>query len=213
MQLTHYGANQAMIDSTLNKTTPGDVFDDLVVTHFGYCFGSLDYAREYSRNHNRVLSYVTTETLDVPEDCIQRREYIEISPKDPGVDTTFTIKAFDPICSNWKEVVLGIWGDIENYNRRGTGIGIFDGSVQVSEAMVGFLGNTHWEIGTITHADYRGQGLSSLASYHLIKKLIKEGVAPSWSCNENNPASYKVAEKIGFRNHRKYNVYVIKPDR
>jgi predicted GNAT family acetyltransferase len=211
MDFKNFGPNQAMIDSTLNGTTPGEVFDDLIVTNFGFSFGSLEHARAYSCERKRTLSLITTELLEIPERCIKRRDYLDVQPISPNVETPYTIGPFDPEKSNWQDVVKGIWGSFENYREHGCGIGIFDGPLQVSEAMVGFLGNMHWEIGTVTHKDYRGKGLSSLASFHLIKKLVDDGIAPSWSCNEDNSASNRLAEKIGFKNYQPYYFYVIEP--
>ena len=127
MNFENFGPNQAMIDATLNGITPGEVFDDLIVTNFGFCFGSLEHARSYSIKNKCTLSYVSSELLNIPELCIERREYLEVQPKEPEVETRYCVAPFDPEKSVWRDVVIGIWGSVERYRLHGRGIGIFDG--------------------------------------------------------------------------------------
>ena len=203
----NYGANQPMIDAVLRGENPGKVLDDLIVVDIGFCFGSLEKARAYSVDNKTSMFYVSSEKLDVKEVEIPRREYSEIDLIKPEVETNYTIKNFDPDKSNWSKVMFSIWGSVENYKRYGIGVGVFDNDKQISEAMVGYRGKSNWEIGVVTHEDYRMQGLSKLATYYLVKSLIDKGVHPSWSCHEVNVGSYKVAESVGFKNFTRYYLY------
>ena len=211
MNFTSYGVNQAMIDSTLKKITLGNVFEDLMVTNFGFSFGNIETARNYSKTKNKKLYLISKSKLQVPEEEILRREYLEISLSEVNHNTPFEIKEFNPFKSNWQHVVEDIWGNPDNFKKFGKGVGAFDGEKQVAEAMVGFPGTAHWEIGTITHEDYRGRGLSQVVCHTLVTQLLKNNISPSWSCNEDNLGSWKVAERIGFRNPTHYFAYVINP--
>ncbi len=211
MNFKDYGANQTMIDSTLSGFTPGEIFDDLIVTNAGFTFGCINHAREFSRKHNRNLFLIKNNRLNIPEKYILRREYTDIKFQKANIGTKFKIAAFDPFQSNWPDSFIGIWGSVRNYKKNGLGVGIFNNNIQISEAMVGYIGKKHTEIGTITHLNYRKMGLSTLASSMLVEKLISNKIQPSWSCNEDNTGSWKIAEKIGFMNFKTYYFYVIEP--
>ena len=65
MNFKDYGANQTMIDSTLSGFTPGEIFDDLIVTNAGFTFGCINHAREFSRKHNRNLFLIKNNRLNI----------------------------------------------------------------------------------------------------------------------------------------------------
>lgn len=54
------------------------------------------------------------------------------------------------------------------------------------------------EIGVYTAEAYRGQGISTQASYLVSKQIQAQSKLPVWSTGEDNWASQKVAQKIGF---------------
>lgn len=54
------------------------------------------------------------------------------------------------------------------------------------------------DIGVFTALEGRGQGLATVCATAVARALQAEGVTPVWSCGENNPASLRVAQKMGF---------------
>jgi len=67
-----------------------------------------------------------------------------------------------------------------------------------AEAYAPFWGDTHAEIGVVTHESFRNRGLATLICAHLIREIEGAGKSAYWSCNKSNPASIAVARKLGF---------------
>lgn len=63
------------------------------------------------------------------------------------------------------------------------------------------------EIGTITHPDYRGKGLSTVLCGQAIRWAASQGRVSIWSCDEANTASWRVAERLGMRAGTPYCFY------
>ena len=82
----------------------------------------------------------------------------------------------------------------------------------IVEAYASALGSTYAEIGAITHDPYRGRGLAPIAVAYLIDALEASGYQGYWSCDIDNPASARVARKLGFRIERLYEVWEYQPN-
>ncbi len=54
------------------------------------------------------------------------------------------------------------------------------------------------DIGVLTHADHRGKGLGVAAVSALCERLIGEGLEPLYRCDEENAASMRLSESMGF---------------
>ena len=54
------------------------------------------------------------------------------------------------------------------------------------------------DVGVFTSPDHRNKGYSTSVAALLIKELQAKNLTPVWSTDENNPASLKVAQKLGF---------------
>lgn len=64
------------------------------------------------------------------------------------------------------------------------------------------------DIGTYTDPSYRNRGLSTATTYLVVTEVQRRNKIPTWSVGENNLASLKVAQKIGFRKYSE-RTYVI----
>ncbi|HJZ49449.1 MAG TPA: GNAT family N-acetyltransferase [Roseiflexaceae bacterium] len=71
-----------------------------------------------------------------------------------------------------------------------------------------FVGRLYEEIGVVTEAAYRGQGLSVACADALCQDIERRGKQASWSTSPDNRASIRVAEKLGFRFEREDRLYV-----
>jgi hypothetical protein len=56
----------------------------------------------------------------------------------------------------------------------------------------------HVDIAAATAEDYRGRGLVTACASHLIERLLALKLTPVWSTGEDNFASQRVAQKLGF---------------
>ncbi len=74
----------------------------------------------------------------------------------------------------------------------------FVGDEPVSFCYAGVIGETYWDIGIDTLEAHRGMGYAGLCAAHLIHHMYALGKAPVWQAVEGNPASLRVAAKLGF---------------
>ena len=58
--------------------------------------------------------------------------------------------------------------------------------------------NLHADIGVSTLEAWREKGLSTAAASLVAQEIQARGKVPAWSCGEDNLASLRVAEKLGF---------------
>lgn len=60
------------------------------------------------------------------------------------------------------------------------------------------LSNRYGDIGVATLPEFQGQGLATAAAALVAQDLQGNGRIPVWSCGEDNHASLRVAQKLGF---------------
>ncbi|MCB9444439.1 MAG: GNAT family N-acetyltransferase [Ardenticatenaceae bacterium] len=60
------------------------------------------------------------------------------------------------------------------------------------------LSDRYGDIGVATLPDFRGQGLATAAAALVAQDVQANGRIPVWSCGEDNHASLRVAQKLGF---------------
>ncbi len=68
----------------------------------------------------------------------------------------------------------------------------------VATAHTSALSQRHADIGVSTLAEWRGHGFASAAASIVAHEVQKAGQIPVWSTGENNYASLRVAQKLGF---------------
>lgn len=68
----------------------------------------------------------------------------------------------------------------------------------VAIAHTSAISNKFSDVGVYTAQDHRGKGYSTAAATLVIEKLQARNLIPVWSTGEDNLASQKVAQKIGF---------------
>ena len=54
------------------------------------------------------------------------------------------------------------------------------------------------DIGVITHKDFRNKGLATAAASLVAEHLQDNGLIPVWSAGDDNLASVRIAQKLGF---------------
>ena len=104
----------------------------------------------------------------------------------------------------WYEFISSLYGSSELFLNNGFGVALCDNESVMSEAYAAGIGKNLCEIGIATHADYRGQGVATHTAAHLLKQCLDRQLVPVWSCDYENPASFKVALKLGFEVKRYY---------
>jgi len=77
----------------------------------------------------------------------------------------------------------------------------------LAEAYASAMGKTRAEIGAITKEAFRSRGYAPIACAYLIEECRRRGYQAYWSCDGDNDASIRVAQKLGFRQMRAYKIY------
>lgn len=167
--------------------------------------------------HHDKNMYLQQKILTAGFSILARREYKYNNVVDiPAIEnhTSYFIKKIANIemfnqCQ-WKELIIDIYQDPHIYLKNGAGFILWDEEKQlvVSEAH-GICSREFLEIATITHESYRGQGLASIICNHIIHYAINNHLIPVYACNDDNIASWKVAEHNRMNNINRYNFYVL----
>jgi RimJ/RimL family protein N-acetyltransferase len=101
------------------------------------------------------------------------------------------------------------WGGPAGLASSGHAWGAFvDGRLR-SVACTFFVGDRYEDIGVVTEAPFRGQGLSVACARALCEEVHRRGRRPSWTTSPDNTASLRVAEKLGFVLQRHDRLYVV----
>jgi RimJ/RimL family protein N-acetyltransferase len=107
----------------------------------------------------------------------------------------------------WRSEMEFYAGSMSNFLEHGIGLCMMrDGEILV-EACASSLGKSRAEIGAITRENYRGRGYAGIACAYLIQICENKGYQAYWSCDADHQASIRVAQKLGFRQTRAYQVY------
>lgn len=111
----------------------------------------------------------------------------------------------------WGSFLTEIYGSKKNYLKSSIGFIFWDVEKKqvVSEAH-GVISKDLIEIGTITHEDYRNQGLSTIICNHLVQVALKRKLQPLWTCDETNLASNRVAQHLGMDDRHQYIFHTLK---
>ncbi len=97
------------------------------------------------------------------------------------------------------EIQGGGYENMETMLSEGIVAGAIDAGRLVSIAHTSGVTDLHGEIGVGTLEPWRKRGLCSAAASIVSNRLQEEGRVPVWSTGEDNFASLRVAEKLGFR--------------
>ena len=100
---------------------------------------------------------------------------------------------------NW---ITYLWGTHENFYKRAFAFAVVHKeSLVVSTSFCNYLANdkSRCEIGIITKSDFHRQGLGKNLITHVLEHCWKEGIDKvEWHTAEDNLASIKLAESVGF---------------
>jgi RimJ/RimL family protein N-acetyltransferase len=150
-------------------------------------------------------------------EIVQRIEFIDCDPHSAHLETLrqglpsgFEIRAMDrPLLDRceWRDEMVFYCGSEANFLENGIGLCLMEGDEIISEAYASALGDQYAEIGAITQKSYRGQGYAPIACASLIEACENRGYQAYWSCDVDNPASIRVARKLGFRQERNYKIF------
>jgi GNAT superfamily N-acetyltransferase len=214
---------KALVDDIQNPSQ-GVVRTDAALTYFSPQTNQdfLGKAVEQFRKSGEVwLVWPDKTTLELPivEDAeiINRVEFFGIKPGSNDLlnlrnrlPVDFIIQTIDAEMlqhCEWGEEMAFYSGSPDNFLKHGIGLCMLHDKEIITEAYASSLGKVRAEIGAITREAHRGQGYAPIASAHLIALVEERGFEPYWSCDADNNASVRVAQKLGFQKVRYYKIY------
>jgi GNAT superfamily N-acetyltransferase len=107
----------------------------------------------------------------------------------------------------WRQEMAFYAGSTENFLAHGIGLCMMQEDEILVEAYASALAKIRAEIGAITHEPYRGRGYAPIACAYLAAACQQRGYQPYWSCDTNHIASIRVAQKMGFRQTKAYQIF------
>ena len=107
----------------------------------------------------------------------------------------------------WRSEMEFYCGSVDSFLANEIGLCLLHGGDILVEAYVSSWGETQAEIGAITREAHRGHGLAPITCAHLIQLCEQRGYGAYWSCDAENEASVRVAQKLGFRQKRLYQIF------
>ena len=96
------------------------------------------------------------------------------------------------------------WRDASEFLNHGMGYCVMHQKEAVSWAFSAAVSRDEIDIGIETVSDFRHMGLGLAAAEKMIEFCFEQHKRPVWSCDANNTASQKMAEKLGFVKHSEY---------
>jgi RimJ/RimL family protein N-acetyltransferase len=176
---------------------------------------AIDYFRH--TGHNWLIRSPGDPPASESHRTLPRLEFFDYDPHSPVLEdfrnrlpADFEIRPIDANLLNrceWRDDMAFYCGSLENFLHHGVGICLMHGDEIIVETYASALGAPYAEIGAIAHEPYRGNGYAPIAVSYLIEALEQRGLHAYWSCNTDNPASARVARKLGFKIERPYEIW------
>ena len=104
----------------------------------------------------------------------------------------------------WRDKIETYYGGLDSFLEKSVGICLVEGEEVVSEAYVTSYGRGIAEIGVITQEEHRRKGYATIVCAHLIEACRQRGYGVYWSCDVQNMASVRTAQKLGFQSEGRY---------
>jgi RimJ/RimL family protein N-acetyltransferase len=100
------------------------------------------------------------------------------------------------------------WGSLEHYLKHGGGYVIFTGDEAAACCSIDCTTGDRIEVGVYTMPDHRRKGLAVAAVAAVVEDFFnKGGQEAGWQCVASNEASWRIAEKVGFKRAKTYTAY------
>ena len=102
-------------------------------------------------------------------------------------------------------------GSAENFLQHGIGLCLMSADNICCEGYAVWRDQEKFEIGAITHEEYRKRGFAYTTCNYLNQLCIERGYSTYWVCNQSNLASAATALKLGYRVQKEFK-WVIVPE-
>ncbi len=90
------------------------------------------------------------------------------------------------------------WNDARDFMEKGIGFTYLIDGKPASTAFAAYVHDNYLELGIETAPEFWGQGLALQVCTALIDYCLEKNLIPVWSCRDENTASVRLAQKLGF---------------
>lgn len=102
-----------------------------------------------------------------------------------------------------------IWGDIERFDKDAVGFCALYKCQMVSRCVTDFVKGRECELYVETDERFGNRGLAKAVTSTIAEYLTDRGFRMIWQCWEDNLASRRVAEAVGFKRKKLFSAYMI----
>ncbi len=193
----------------LNNVLKDDIFKKALEK------SKIDYTAFYSsKEWENSFKVIFNSLYPIEEDRryleleIVKFDIVEVSKNVKKIDREMLLDSYLKEIDDVRESIIENWSSIDNFLQNGFGyVYIIDGGV-VSRCIADCVVKDRCEVGVETEEDYRKNGYCTqviiAALNHCKNSNIK---SVGWHCWDNNIPSYKLAEKVGFKQKKNIKVY------
>jgi RimJ/RimL family protein N-acetyltransferase len=103
--------------------------------------------------------------------------------------------------------IHSFWHGVEDFAETGFGFCLVRDGVIASWCLTVYAAGHDVELGLATAPGYRNRGYATLTAAASVEHGVARGFKLHWHCDEQNLPSIRVAEKVGFHNPTRYQVY------
>lgn len=154
--------------------------------------------RRFDRRHYLCRSGAHLEPVPAPEGAVLKD--IDAALLDSPVDIPQHVQ--DWICNNW--------GSRGHYLAAGFGVAALHEGEIASWSVADCVADQTCEVGIHTASEWRRRGYGAFAAQGALRKAFSLGMETvGWHCDEENVASWRTAERAGFRLERTYEQYAV----
>ena len=106
--------------------------------------------------------------------------------------------------SRWRDEIDDTCNPPVAFHRRSPGICLMRGDEILCQAYAPWWGRGVTEIGAVTAEAHRRKGYAKMTCGYLARDCEALGFTTHWTCHASNAGSVKVAQALGFRSERPY---------
>jgi GNAT superfamily N-acetyltransferase len=105
--------------------------------------------------------------------------------------------------------IRSFWPNPGRFLDHGLGYGLVRDGAVVSWCLSVFVNGPNFEFGLETVKEYRGRGYAKAVASACVRDCLERGLTPVWNCDADNAPSARVAEAVGFKRIKEYEVWRI----
>lgn len=234
----HQKNNFPLISSIIEGVQKGQIlknrndspFHFFVVNKFGFCqefYSKFDkkffeHIKTFvlERNYKKLRCYAPTKKFEeflTTLDFVQKSERIQLEllnlPSNFEINNKYKIEKIDSDNLDFIDFGLDVsnryWEGKKDFLKKSFGfVALIEGKI-IGCCYAAGVGFKKAEIDIFVDENYRKENLGYALGVAFINECIKIGLTPNWDCYSNNLASLELANKLGFKEHIRYNFYNI----